>query len=106
MKVVLAFVVLIWMLAATAEAQPVTGFYVQGSAGLAFAQQHSLTQSPAPPASSETSGSETSAAAGANAAINGTGGAVQSGSAGWGFGDGFRMEVEGIHAAQGAAPGN
>ncbi len=106
MKVVLAVLVLIGMLAATARAQPVTGFYVQGSAGVALPQQQSLSQSSPPPASSQVQPTTSSAAAAADAAINGDAGGTQSGSAGWGFGNGFRMEMEGVHAAQRDGPGN
>ena len=105
MKVVLALVVSIWMLEAAAEAQPVNGLYVQGSAGLALPQQQSLSQ-PSLPASAQPSATASSAAAAANAAINGGAGTVQSGSAGWGFGNGLRMEVEGVHAAQGGGSAN
>ncbi len=105
MKGGLACMVLIPFLAATANAQPVTGFYVQGSAGLALPQQQSLSLSSPPPASPQMPAGS-SAAAAANTAINGDSGAVQSGSAGWGFGNGFRMELQGMHAGQGGGSAN
>jgi hypothetical protein len=104
MKVVLALMVVIGMLATTAAAQPVTGFYVQGCAGLDLPQQQTLGMSP--PASAQGQAPASSAAAAANAAINGGAGGVQSGSAGWGFGNGMRMELEGVHAAQGSGSTN
>ncbi len=70
-----------------AEAQPVTGFYVQGGAGLSLPQTQTATVAP--------SGGAGSAAATANAAINP--GAAESGSAGVGIGNGLRLEVEGLH---------
>jgi hypothetical protein len=99
MKVVFVVLVLALTTVAAAQAQPVSGFYVQGSAGLALPQQTSVSQSPPPQSSS-------SAAAAANAAINSDPGTSQSGSAGWGFGNGLRMEVQGFHSAQSAGTGN
>jgi hypothetical protein len=87
--------------AAAAEAQPVSGFYVQGSAGLALPQQ-----SPVVPSSSAPAPSPGSAAAAAAAAINPGPGAAESGSAGWGFGNGMRLEIQGIHTAQSSGTAN
>ncbi len=106
MKVALALMVLIGMVARTAAAQPVTGFYVQGSAGLDLPQQRTLGVASPPAASAQGPAPASSAAAAANAAINGDAGGVQSGSAGWGFGNGMRMELEGMHAAQGGGATN
>ncbi len=92
MKTVLLALVLTGLTAGAAAAQPVTGFYVQGGAGVALPQQQSLSLSSPRPASPATS-----ASAAANAAINGDMGAAESGSAGWGFGDGLRVELQGMH---------
>ncbi len=89
------------LIVVTAEAQPVSGFYLQGGAGLALPQQQSLSL----PAGQPTA-TQPSAAAATNAAINSRAGAVQSGSAGWGFGDGLRVEVEGVHTGQGGGTTN
>lgn len=85
-----SFLALLWvpLMASAAAAQPVTGFYVQGDAGLALPQQQSMSISPASP---------TSAAESANAAINGGTGAAQTGGVGVGLGQGFRVEVQGMH---------
>jgi hypothetical protein len=82
-----------------AEAQPVSGFYVQGSAGVALQQQPPIAPSSAMPSTSAPS-----AAAAANAAINGSPGAAESGSAGWGLANGTRLEIEGIHTTQNVGP--
>jgi OmpA-OmpF porin, OOP family len=99
MKVVVTFAVLV-LTAVAARAQPVSGLYVQGSGGLALPRQQSVT-----PASTTPGPPPTSAAAAA-AAINGSPGAAQTASAGWGLGNGFRLEVEGVHAAQGVGTAN
>jgi OmpA-OmpF porin, OOP family len=88
--------------AVAASAQPVSGFYVQGGAGLALPQSQPLSLPPA----SQPNGAQPSAAAATNAAINSRAGAAQSGSAGWGFGNGLRMEVEGVHTGQGGSTTN
>ena len=95
MKGVLACAVFI-LSAVAASAQPVSGFYVQGDAGLALPQAESLSLPASPPKTAQPS-----AAATANTAINSRAGMAQSGSAGWGFGNGLRMEVEGVHTGQG-----
>ena len=85
-----------------AWAQPIQGPYIQGSAGIALPSSQPVSQGAGNPPSA----SGSSAAAAANAAINGKPGAVQSGSAGWGFGNGVRVEVQGMHSQQslGAGP--
>jgi OmpA-OmpF porin, OOP family len=87
--------------AVAASAQPVSGLYVQGGAGLALPQAQSLSL----PASQPNT-AQPSAAVAANTAINSRAGTVQSGSAGWGFGNGLRMEIEGVHTGQGGGATN
>ena len=99
MKVAPALAVLM-LAAAAAHAQPVSGFYVQGSAGLTLPQQQSINLPSAP------SGEQPSSAASADAAINGKPGVVQSGSAGWGFGNGLRLEMQGVHTDPGVGTTN
>jgi len=94
MKVVSALLVLL-LSAGLARAQPVSGFYVQGSAGLTLPQQQSIGL---PSAQPDAGG--TSAAATAEAAIDGKADAAESGAAGWGNGHGLRMEIEGFHTTQ------
>jgi OOP family OmpA-OmpF porin len=104
MKVTLAFFILL-AVAAAAQAQPVSGFYIQGSAGAALPAQQSVNL----PASSWTTPSSStapSAAVAANAAINAGLGSAQSGSVGWGFGNGVRMEVEGVHSQRSLSTNN
>jgi len=98
--IVSAGLMLMLMLSA-AQAQPVSGFYVQGNAGLALPQQQSITLPSTVPSTPDAS-----AAANADAAINPKLGAAQSGSAGWGFGNGFRMELQGVHTTQGSGATN
>jgi hypothetical protein len=101
MKVVLIWTVLMLTAATAAYAQPVSGFYVQGSGGLALPEQQPVTLPPGTPGTADTSVDGT-----ADAAINGKPGAAESGSAGWGIGDGVRMEIEGLHTAQGTGTTN
>jgi len=68
-----------------ARAQPVSGFYVGGAGGVTLSQPQSV-QTPR--------STDDSAASRANAEINAPGPAVE-GSAGWGFGNGFRTEAQG-----------
>jgi OOP family OmpA-OmpF porin len=82
--------------AAAALAQPVSGFYLQGSAGLTLPQQRTISLPSAQPNSPETS------AAAAGAAIGGKPGVADGGSLGWGFGNGLRMEMEGVSMTQGS----
>jgi OmpA-OmpF porin, OOP family len=100
MKVAIVFAGLM-LTAAAARAQPVSGFYVQGNAGLALPQQQSVTLPSTVPTTPQTS-----AAANADAAINSKLGPAESGSAGWGFGNGLRMEIEGVHTTQGGGATN
>ena len=102
MKVAIVFVAGLMLTApAAARAQPVSGFYVQGNAGLALPQQQSITLPSAVPATPQTS-----AAANADSALNSKLGPAESGSAGWGFGNGLRMEIEGVHTSQGGGATN
>jgi hypothetical protein len=96
MTVALALLILV-STAAAAAAQPVSGLYVQGSAGLALPQQQTVSL----PAS-QPSPSQTPAAATAGAAIGGKPGVEDSGSLGWSLGDGLRMEIEGVSTTQGS----
>ena len=73
-----------------ARAQPVNGFYVAGSAGVDLSQSQTIERG------SSAGVAPDSAAAHAAAAINRPG-PTESGSAGWGFGDGLRMEMQGVH---------
>lgn len=83
--------------APAAWAQPIQGFYVQGSAGIALPSSQSVSQ---PAGNAPTAAGSSAAAAAANADINGKSGAIESGSAGWGFGNGVRVEVQGMHSQQ------
>ena len=100
MKVALALFILS-LIAPGAVAQPISGFYVQGSAGLTLPSQQPLGLASGPP-----SASDPSAATTAGAAINNKAGATQSGSGGWGFGNGVRLEVEGVRASDGGGTSN
>lgn len=82
--------------APAAWAQPIQGPYIQGSAGITLPSSQSISQGAGNPPTA----SGSSAAAAANAAINGKSGAAESGSAGWGFGNGVRVEVQGMHSQQ------
>lgn len=86
------------LIAIPAVAQPIQGPYVSGDAGITLPSSSSVS---IPDTASEpNSANGPSAAASANAAINGDPGAVQSGSAGWGFGNGVRVELQGTHSQQ------
>ena len=84
-----------------ARAQPIQGPYIQGSAGIALPSSQPVTSS----AGNAPTPAGSSAAATANAEINGKPGAVESGSAGWGFGNGVRVEVQGMHSQQSLGSG-
>jgi OmpA-OmpF porin, OOP family len=100
MKLAIVFAALM-LTAAAARAQPVSGFYVQGNAGLTLPQQQSITLPSTGPGTPQNS-----AAANADAAISSKLGPAESGSAGWGFGNGLRMEIEGVHTTQGGGATN
>jgi hypothetical protein len=73
------------------RAQPVNGFYVAGGAGSDLSQSQTIKSGPV------AGGDPGSAAERAAAAINRPG-LTESGSAGWGFGNGLRMEMQGVHS--------
>jgi hypothetical protein len=98
MKVASICTALVLTAVTAAYAQPVSGFYVQGSAGLALPEQPPVTLPTGTPGTTDTS-----AAGIADATINDKPGAAESGSGGWGLGDGLRMEIEGLHTAQATA---
>ena len=88
MKVPTTFAVMLTA-AATAHAQPVSGFYVQGGAGLTLPQQQSVSLPSAVPSNRESTpedprenAPEPSAAATADAAINSKTGTARAGSFG------------------------
>ncbi len=90
---------------AAAQAQPVQGFYVQGSAGLALPGTDAISAGERAPGT-EPGQSAGGAAAAANAAINSAPGPAQAASAGFGFGNGLRVEMQGMHSQQAGAGGN
>jgi OOP family OmpA-OmpF porin len=73
------------------HAQPVSGFYVAGGAGVDLSQSQTIDSGPV------AGGDSGSAAERAAAAINRPS-LTAIGSAGWGFGDGLRMEMQGVHS--------
>jgi hypothetical protein len=85
-----------------AGAQAVHGFYLQGNTGIFFQKTQSLDTTLAPPVA--TTDADPGAAARAGAAIGGASSLSESGSVGYGFGHGLRVEVQGIHTA-GSPPG-
>ncbi|GAB0118017.1 hypothetical protein [Acidisoma sp. 7E03] len=94
MKVGIALVML-GCSAAAAHAQPVQGFYVSGAAGTTLPGSSDISVGRGVAGSDAPDGANT--AASANAQINEGFGTAQSGSAGWGLGNGVRVEVQGLH---------
>lgn len=76
------------------EAQAVHGFYLQGNTGIFFQKTQPLETTPA----GTQSQTDLGAAQRAGAAITDTPGANESGSVGYGFGKGLRVEIQGMHA--------
>jgi hypothetical protein len=80
-----------------AGAQAVHGFYLQGNAGIFVQKTQSLDATLSPPVTA--TDADSGAAARAGAAIGGASALSESGSVGYGFGHGLRVEVQGIHTA-------
>ncbi|HTW26129.1 MAG TPA: OmpA family protein [Acetobacteraceae bacterium] len=78
-----------------AQAQPVSGLYIGGGGGFNYLQDEAITAYSA-------LGTKT-ALNGVNTSFNG--GVVGLGSIGWGFGNGFRVEVEGNYRHNRISPG-
>lgn len=77
----------------SARAQAVRGFYLQGNTGIVFPKTQPLETTVAPPVATEIPG----VAAQTDAAVNGGPSLSETGSLGYGFGRGLRVEVQGIH---------
>lgn len=85
---------------APARAQQVHGFYLQGNTGIFFQKTQPFDATTVP----QMAKANPTAAERADAALRGGPAPSESGSLGYGFGSGLRVEVQGIHTA-GSPPG-